>query len=178
MTNIPAFGFTDADCHRITYSRYYNQNCFKGGVFAQLCGWVGTYDLWTGAVSDTDYNKRAGYLKIQKQYAENDMVDSKLVPFTNIYDKGYRARCIAWKERQQLVLQPEWADSDKRFNRQQTLLTASVATNRGGNERAVNVCKRAGFVRAGFQPNSSPKILDDAWITWGFQANFMFNPIQ
>lgn len=178
MTNIPAFGFTDADCNRITYSRYYNQNCFNGGVFAQLCGWIGTYDLWTGAVSDTDYNKRAGYLKIQKQYAENDLVNSKLVPFTNIYDKGYRARCIAWKEGHQLVLQPEWAESDKRFNRQQTLLTASVATDRGGNERAVNVCKRAGFIKAGFQPNSSPKILDDAWITWGFQANFMFNPIQ
>ena len=132
LTNIPAFGCTDPECNRITYSRCYNQNCFKGGVFAQLCGWVGMYDSWTGAVSDTDYNKWAGYLKIQKQYAKNDMVDSKLLPFTNIYNKGYRARCIAWKEGQQLVLQPEWAESDKQFNRQQTFLTASVATNRGG----------------------------------------------
>ena len=107
MTNIPAFGFTNADCNQITCSQYYNQ----------ICGWIGTYDLWSGAVSDTDYNKRAGYLKIQKQYTEIDLVDSKLVPFTNIYDKGYPARCIAWKEGQQLVLQPEWAESDKRFNR-------------------------------------------------------------
>jgi hypothetical protein len=63
MTNIRAFGFSDADCNRITFSKYYNQNCFKGGVFAQLCGLIGTWSLWTGAVSDTDYNKRAGYIQ-------------------------------------------------------------------------------------------------------------------
>ena len=26
-------------------------NCFKGGSFIQLCGWLGTYDVWTGVVS-------------------------------------------------------------------------------------------------------------------------------
>ena len=178
MTNIPAFGFSDAGYNRITFSKYYNQNCFKGGVFAQLCGWIGTWSLWTGAVSDTDYNKRAGYIQNQKQFALNDLVNSKLVPFTNIYDKGYHARTVAWKEGEQLVLQPEWADSEKRFNRKQTLRTASVATDRGGNERAVKVCKRAGFISSGFHANACPQTLDDAWITWGLQANFMYNPIQ
>ena len=62
MTNIPAYGFSDADFNRMTYSKYYAMNCFKGGIFCQLCGWIGTADLWTVAVSDTDYNRRAGYI--------------------------------------------------------------------------------------------------------------------
>ena len=37
MTNVSAYGFTDADFQRITYSEYYNENCFKGGVFTQIC---------------------------------------------------------------------------------------------------------------------------------------------
>jgi hypothetical protein len=34
----------------------------------------------------------------------NDLVNSKVIPFTNIYDKGYHARTAAWKEGEQLVL--------------------------------------------------------------------------
>ena len=33
----------------------YAQNCAKGAVFIQPCGWMGTYHLWSGAVSDTEY---------------------------------------------------------------------------------------------------------------------------
>ena len=115
-------------------------NCFKGGVFVQLCGWMGTAPLWTGAVSDTDYNKRAGYLQEQKQFA-----------------KGYRAKLVAHREGGQLVLQPDFAESDKRFSSSQTLRSASVATDRGGNERAVNVAKRAWFLKRGFQSHLSEK---------------------
>ena len=42
MTNIDAYGFLDADLQRLTYSKYYNRNVFKGGVFTQLCGWIET----------------------------------------------------------------------------------------------------------------------------------------
>ena len=45
ITNIDAYGFSDADLQRLTYSKYYNGNVFKGGVFTQLCGWIGTADL-------------------------------------------------------------------------------------------------------------------------------------
>jgi hypothetical protein len=38
MTNVPAFQFTDSDLQRLTYSKYYGQCCFKGGVFTQLMG--------------------------------------------------------------------------------------------------------------------------------------------
>jgi hypothetical protein len=184
MTNIEAFSFSDANIQRLTYSKYYNQNCFKGGVFVQLLGWMGVGELWPGAVSDSDYNRREGYLERQMNFANKDLVTVdgdrgklSVLPFTNVYDKGYRAKMVAWKCGKQKVLQPEWAESDKRFRRDQTLLSASVATDRGGNERAVNVCKRAWFVSRGFLPNMSPKQLNDAWTTWSFQANFMFNPV-
>ena len=126
MTNIPAYGFSDADLSRITYSKYYAMNCFKGGIYNQLCGWIGTADLWTGAVSDTDYNKRAGYLEQQQQYQNEDLVNNKVVPWTNVYDKGYRAKLVAWRAGEQKVLQPVWAESDRRFGRDDTLLTAAV----------------------------------------------------
>ncbi len=35
-------------------------------------------------MSDTDYNKSAGYLKEQELYQQNDLVDGELVPFLNI----------------------------------------------------------------------------------------------
>ncbi len=117
-------------------------------------------------------------------FANNDLVKLEedhdqlsVLPFTNVYDKGYHAKMVAWKCGKQKVLQPEWAESDKRFGRDQTLLSASIATDRGGNERGVNVCKRAWFVNRGFLPNMSPKQLNDAWTTWSYQANFMFNPV-
>jgi len=57
-----------ADLQRGTYSKYYAGNCFKGGIFIQLCGWLGVHDLWGGNVSDTNYNKKAGYLEEQESY--------------------------------------------------------------------------------------------------------------
>ena len=49
--------------HEIDYSVYYAMNCFRGGVLVQLFGGIGTAPLWTGAVIDTNYNKRAGYMQ-------------------------------------------------------------------------------------------------------------------
>ena len=90
-------------------------NSFKSGVFVQLCGWMGTAPLWTGAVSDTDYNKRAGYLQEQKQFANDDLIEVRgrmgHRVFLNICDKGYRAKLVAHREGGQLVLQPDFAES-------------------------------------------------------------------
>jgi hypothetical protein len=41
---------------------------------------------------------------------------------------------VAWKNSKQKVLQPDYANSDRRFNRIETLASASVASDRGGNE--------------------------------------------
>ena len=177
MTNITAYGFTDADLQRLTFNQYYGENCFKGGIFTQTSGWQGTYDLWMGAVSDSDYNRRAGYLQEQEEFQNNNLVEGKVLPFLNIYDKGYRAKMAAWKNGKQQVLQPDWAESDRHFNRNQTLGSASVASDRGGNERSVNVSKRAGFISRGFRPNMCPIRFNKAWRTWAFQSNFMFKPV-
>ena len=62
-------------------------NCFKGGVFTQICRWIRVEDLWLGAVSDSDYNRREGYLFRQKLFAENNLIGG--LQRIHIYDKGY-----------------------------------------------------------------------------------------
>lgn len=181
MTNIPAYEFSDAHWQSLTFSSYYNENCFKAGVFVQLCGWMGVTDAWTGSISDTDFNRREGYLKKQQQFQEKDLVivdgHPKVVPFLNVYNKGYRAKMAAWENGKQLVLQPDFKDSDKKFNRDQTISSASVASDRGGNERVVNVSKRVGLISKGFLPNADPTRFNNVWTTFSHQANFMWDPV-
>lgn len=66
-------------------------------------------------MSDTEYNKSAGYLKEQQTYQQYDLVDGELVPFLNIYDKGYRAREVCQRHGQ-LIAKPAFSKSDKRFS--------------------------------------------------------------
>ena len=73
------------------------------------------------------------------------MIDGLYIAFTNIYDKGYLAKKVAWGTGKQLVVQPEWAESDKKFGCNNTMLSASVATDRSCNERAVNVSSEHGL---------------------------------
>ena len=61
-----------------------------------------------------------------------------------------------YKNGKQRVLQPDWTDSDRRFNAVETLASSSVASDRGGNERSVNVSKRAGYINRGFRSNMCP----------------------
>lgn len=177
MTGIKAYQFGAADLQRDTYSKYYAGNCMKGGIFCQLCSWMGVHDLWGGNVSDTDYHNNSGYLEEQEEYQKKDMVDDKVVPFTVILDKGYRARAANLRRGGQLTLQPVYAKSDQRFKGSETMLSASVASDRGGNERAVNVSKRGGVIKRGFKPSMDAKMFQDSWIGWGFQMNFMYNPV-
>ena len=116
-------------------------------------------------------------MQLQQEFALNDLVNGQVLPFTNIYDKGYRAKMIAWKTGKQRVIQPVWASSDRRFGRNETLLTVVVATDRSGNERAVNVSKRAWFISRGFHQKQLSKQMNEAWLTWSFQCNFMFIPV-
>ena len=181
MTNIPAYSFSDADFQRLTFSDYYGENCFKGGVSVQLNGWMRAGALWPGRVSDSDYNRREGYLQRQQEFQESNLVeiDGKVdvLPFLNVYDKGYRARTVAWKTGRQGVLQPTFAPSDRRFKGSETKISASIASDRGGNERAVNVSKRAAYISQGFRPNMDSERFDISWRTWNFKSNFMFKPV-
>jgi hypothetical protein len=75
------------------------------------------------------------------------------------------------------MLQPDWAKSDEKFGPTQTIASASMASDRGGNERSVNVSKRAGFISRGFRQNMCPVNFNLSWRTWAFQSNFMFKPV-
>ena len=170
---------SNAELQRLTWSSYYGMNCFKGGIGLQLCGWIVTHELWTGAVSDTKYQEESGIFEIQKTYAENDRVgpQNEYVPFTNVFDKGYRNRLAAWQTGQQLTLQPEFARSDRKFGRNATLTSAKIAADRAGNERAVRLTKMSGYVKSGLENRQAFVRLADAWLSWGFQVNFMYDEV-
>lgn len=70
---------TDASLNRRTFSSYYGGNVAKGGVFLQLCGWLGVYALWVGAVSDTKYLSESGILEMQQDFVKNGL--DKRSPF-------------------------------------------------------------------------------------------------
>ncbi|HSN65142.1 MAG TPA: hypothetical protein VLS94_00795 [Fusibacter sp.] len=175
-TNVNFYGKpTDAMLQRLTFSQYYNGNVAKGGVFLQLCGWLGGWELWSGAVSDTDYFDSSGILEFQKMFQEAD--ESSKVPFTNIVDKGYRSVLAAWRKGGQLLLQPFFAKSDRKFTSKEVLLSGAVASDRSANERAVKRLKLADMICKGIHPRQDLIKFSDVWIVWGFQCNFMFKPV-
>ena len=177
MTNITIPKPGESRMQRVTYSSYYAQNCFKGGIGVQTCGWIRTHDLWTGCVSDTAYQGTSGIFEKQKEFAENDLVNDKYKAFTNIFDKGYRNRLAAWQIGKQLTLQPSFAKSDSRFRRGETLSSAIVASDRSGNERAVRLTKMAGYIGRGLESTQSMERIHKSWLSWGFQINFMFGKV-
>lgn len=126
---------SDAQMQRLTYSSYYSCNCFKGGIGLQLGGCIRTHDLWTGCVSDTAYQGESDIFPIQKAFCELDLVGANVVPFTNVFDKGYRNRLQAcWLAGNQLTLQPVFAKSDEKFRRNDTLSSAVIEADRSSNE--------------------------------------------
>ena len=169
-----AYKPSGADEQRLTFSVYYSSNCCKGGVFLQLCGYTGVEHLWVGATSDSHYQEHTEIFEKQHTFAMNDLVDAVHIAFTNIFDKGYRVILPAWRAGKQEVIQPIFARSDRKFTGRETIHSASVATDRSGNERAVNRCKLSGFIKRGLQKNGNPKLLNNAWLAWSFQTNFMY----
>ena len=156
MTNISAYKFENSASQRATFSEYYAENCFKAGVGNFLCGWIVNDDLWGGGATDSEYNSRAGYLSDQEVFQTEDLVFDtddgvgRIVTFVNIYDRGYRAKLAAWLAGKQQTLQPPSAKSNERFRDRRTVYAATIARDCSGNERAVNVYKRPGMMKRGF----------------------------
>ena len=177
-TNIPfTYQPSGAQNQKITYSSYYAMNCAKGGVFLQLCGWMGVEELWVGATSDSFYIEKSGILRRQREFAEKDKVGDKYVPFIIILDKGYRIIRIAWREGKQVCLQPKFAKSDAQFTSNDLNFSGSVAADRSGNERAVRCSKMSSMLARGLKPNRNPAQMNKVWESWSFQTNFMFGPV-
>jgi hypothetical protein len=58
------------------------------------------------------------------------------------------------------------------------LHSASVAVVRASNERAVKQMKNLWLITRGCtQQLYDPTMLDDIWLAWGFQVNFMYNTV-
>ena len=80
----------------------------------------------------------------------------------------------AWQQGQ-FLLQQFFARADMRFNTIEVIVTAAIATDRSGNKRELNVCKRSNLIQRGLQHSQKTASLADAWLAWSFQANFMFD---
>ncbi len=182
MSNIPLPQPSEPEFNRATYSKYYGGNCAKGGIFTQLCGWEGTLELFTGSIGDSEYITKSNILGEQQSFADNDQSrDGSMVPFTNTFDKGYRVLLECYEHGKQLCWQPVFARSDERYGSYGTLLTATVAYTRSGNERSVRHMKHSWLVTRG--PSSVGEhydlnILADIWLTFGFQVIFMYHPVH
>ena len=163
---------TDAVLQRLTYSPYYAGNVAKGGIYLQLCGWLGVHELYPGAMSDSDYLNKTDILRQQLRFQEGDGG----VKFLNILDRGYRSTRAAWASGQ-LILQPTFAKSDKQFSTRDLIRSTSVAADRSGNERAVRVTKMSAYVKRGTQTHKNIDQLSDVWETWSYQSNFMYKPV-
>jgi DDE superfamily endonuclease len=177
-TDIEMYKPSQAEAQRLTYSQYYASNVGKGSVFIQPCGWMGTGEIWTGGVSDTDYMQRSNILQYQQNYLPVFDSQKENYKWNIITDKGYRITTAAWQCGEQLVIQPAFAKSDKQFTSLQTLRSASVAADRSGNERAVKYAKMCSYVSSGLKNNASADRMCDVWLCWSFQCNFMFRPVH
>ena len=182
-TNIPfIFKPSRHDNQQLAYSSYYGMNCTKRGVFLQHCGWLGVEGLWVGATSNLHYQEHAKIFKRQEQFALKDLVvgkdgEEEVEPFCNVFDKGYRCIIAAYQAGKQECIQPIFAKSNRRFVGDETVVFASVASDRSGNERAVNICKQSGYIKRGLTPHGNPRRLNDSWLACSFQANFMYAPV-
>lgn len=177
-TNIKMYVPSDACNQRITYSRYYAGNVGKGAVYIQLCGWMGTHDIWCGGVSDTEYFIKSGIIQQQNKFVDENNIETKDIPWTNVLDRGYRVSHSCWKEGRQRVLQPSFAKNQHKFSGRDTIHTSQVASDRSGNERAVNAAKRSGYINRGLVEGESLARLCDAWLVWSFICNFVYLPVH
>merc|ERR1712032_1206587 len=174
-TNITLVTPYYADKQRSLRSKYNAECCAKGGVSIQMCGWIRALHLFTGGIDDSKYIERSEILKQQQLFQEGD--ESSNNQFINIFDKGYRVTLLA-RDHAQSCLQPIFAQSDIQFFRNELLHSASVAVIRSGNERAVKIMKYSWILQRGINhPNFKLSVLDDIWLAWGFQINFMYNTV-
>jgi hypothetical protein len=174
--NVDIHSPSDHNINRVTYSSYHGGNVAKGDVGLQLCGWITAWELYAGSIYDTDYISKRSFLSFQKDFVEKCNTHSN-IPFTSILDKGYRCALAAWRSGKQLILQPSFARSDRKFNTKEVLHSASIASDWSDNERAVNVSKRSDYVKRGLGKHENTATIAEAWPNWSFQSNFMFLPV-
>ena len=163
---------TDYLLQRLTCFSCYAGNVAKGGIYLQLCGWLGVHELYPTAMSDSDYLNKTDILDQQQWFQESDGG----VKFLNKLDHGYHSTKAAWASGQ-LILQPTFAKSDKQFSTMDLIRSTSVAAECSGKEHAVRVTKMSAYVKWGTQSHKNIEQLSDVWETWSYCSNFMFKPV-
>lgn len=162
------------DNQRLTWAKYYAGNVAKASVFVQLGGWMGGDHCGMGSISDSNHVLKNKILETQEKFQNEDRVGEHILPFTIFLDRGYHLNLQAYRCGGQIVRQPSFLKGNRRFYGREMLRSASVANIRSGNERAVRKAKLAGFIRKGLRAGESPRRLDDAFLAWTFQCNFMY----
>ena len=142
----------------------------------QLCRWICLTHLVPG--HDKKTTELTQILPKQQQFQEYDKQNNNTVlPFLLVLDKGYRITALA-REYKQNCRQPIFAKSDEQFQRNDLLLSAGVAVNRSGNERGVKYMKHSWIARRGIKHGDFDlATIDDIWLAWGFQVNFMYKNV-
>lgn len=173
-TGLHMYKPSEARMQRATYSKYYCENCCKGGIHCQFCGWQGANELWVGSISDTEYFTQTKILETQTKFMQEHDTLHRKRPFLNILDKGYRIVVPAWQSNHQLVLQPAFVDSDRIFGSKAVFHSSCVASDRSGNERGVRYSKMSHRVRNGPHCSADLRRFNNLWLMWNFQVNFMY----
>jgi hypothetical protein len=114
-------------------------------------------------------------VQFQHEFQQDDPTSNLF--FTNFLDKGYRCILAAWRSGGQLLLQPFFARSDRKFSSREVLLSGAVASDHSGNERAVNRLKSNNMIARGIHQTQDLPRFASFWIAWGFQCNFIFKPV-
>ena len=129
---------------------------------------------------ELDYQSNGNIIKEQKVFAFNDRKGKEDInPFYMLLDKGYRITELAFREGDgQITMQPDFAKADEKFKRHQVLTSSTVASDRSGNERAVRLSKQCGLINRGMHPRTSFVRIDNVWLVWSFQCNFMYKNVN
>jgi hypothetical protein len=116
----------------------------------------------------------AGIMETQRAFSEADPTSN--VPFTNVFDKGFRNTVDAAMAGQK-CLQPVFSrGKTQQFERNDLLHSACVAVVRSGNERAVKRTKMSWYLKRGLVEQSwDVDMFCDIWLAWTFQVNFMYD---
>lgn len=79
---------------QLTWLLYYASNMGKRGVHIQSCMWMGTIELYKGAISDFEYFNILDTLSEQEEFQKNN--DGS--PFVNILHILYWVMQAAWRK--------------------------------------------------------------------------------
>ena len=81
------------------------------------------------------------------------MTNEGVQPYFNERDRGYRCLEVTYQNGKQLSLQLDFSKSDRKFNGNQVLISAAIATDKLAKDRPVMICKQSGYINRGVSHN-------------------------